>query len=127
MGRDSGIGRASLLTPRVTIDKQIDDSAISKLCESSLYFAEPETPEPETLNGVVGTLARVHDLFEIVFKKFETCVNLSKTCLSTLAARPILAWFSLTKDSRAFTIHDNFFKRSMRSIRKRSSDHLGLR
>ena len=72
MGRDSGIGRASLLTPRVTIDKQIDDSAISKLCASSLYFAEPETPEPEPpepepLNGVVGTLARVHDLFEIVF------------------------------------------------------------
>ena len=62
MGRDNGIGRASLLTPRVTIDKQIDDSAISKLCASSLYFAEPEP-----LNGVVGTLARVHDLFEIVF------------------------------------------------------------
>ena len=38
-----------------------------------------------------------------------------------------LAMHSSTKDSRAINIHDNFFKRSTRSIRKRSSGNLRLR
>ena len=44
MGGDSGIGRASLLTPRVTIDKQIDDSAtldaVPKARWSTIHFVK---------------------------------------------------------------------------------------
>ena len=47
-------------------------------------------------------------------------------CLPSLHAS-LLAMYSSTKDSRAINIHDNFFKRSTRSIRKRSSGNLRLR